>query len=158
MILAPLLETSEVTILLITFLASGLISGFTPFILMFRYGNKVVALVMGKLSFKLHTFTCALLNALTGSYIWLGSRILFKFLRILLGNHLVAGCIVLVLMSFLLGIYIHNADYYAKRFEEVYGEKAKTRKAFLKRISVTTLPFLVAFFVSDYITSIHSGI
>jgi hypothetical protein len=63
-----------------------------------------------------------------------------------------------MLMGFLLGIYIHNADYYIKRFEEVYGEKAKTRKAFLKRISVTTLPYLVASFVSDYITSIHLGI
>jgi uncharacterized membrane-anchored protein len=133
-------------------------SGFTPLILALRYGDRVVALVMSRLSFRVHTFVCALLNALTGSYIWLGLKLMSKFLGTLLNNYLVAGYIILMLMGFLLGIYIHNVSYYTKRFEEVYGEKAKTRKAFLKRISVTTLPFLVAFFVSDYITSIHLGI
>jgi uncharacterized membrane-anchored protein len=81
-----------------------------------------------------------------------------KFLGTLLNNYLVAGCIILALMGFLLGIYIHNINYYTKRFKEVYGEKAKTRKAFLKYISVTTLPFLVASFVFDYITSMLLGI
>jgi hypothetical protein len=140
------------------FFAFALISAFIPFILMLRYGDRVVALVMSRLSFGVHTFVCALLNALTGSYIWLGLKLMSKFLATLLNNYLVAGYIILMLMGFLLGIYIHNVSYYTKRFEEVYGEKAKTRKAFLKRISVTALPFLVASFVSDYITSIHLGI
>jgi hypothetical protein len=133
-------------------------SAFTPLILAFRYGDKIVALVMGKLSFRVHTFTCALLEALTGSYLWLGPKLISKFLATLLNNYLVAGCIVLVLMGFLLGIFMHNADYYIKRFEEVYGEKAKTRKALLKRVSVTALPFIVASFISYYVTSVLLGI
>jgi hypothetical protein len=133
-------------------------SGFTPLILALRYGDRVVTLVMSRLSFRVHTFVCALFNALTGSYIWLGLKLMSKFLGTLLNNYLVAGCIILALMGFLLGIHIHNINYYNKRFKEVYGEKEKTRKAFLKYISVTTLPFLVASFVSDYITSMLLGI
>jgi hypothetical protein len=133
-------------------------SSFTPLILMFRYGDRVVALVMGKLSFKVHTFLCALLNALTGSYIWLGPKLVSKFLATLLNNYLVAGCIVLMLMGFLLGILTHNSGYYVKRFMEVYGERAGTRKAILKRFSVTALPFIVATSISYYITSIYLGI
>jgi hypothetical protein len=143
MILAPLSETSEI-LLFITFL----VSTFIPFALMFRYGNKVVALVMGKLSFKLHTFTCALLNALTGFYIGIGRVILFEFLGALLNNYLVAGCIALALAGFLLSIFLPNISYHAKRFAEVYGEKVKTCKAILKGILVTTLPFLATFLAS----------
>jgi len=146
------LQTIFINLLILLF------SGFTPLILALRYGDRVVALVMSRLSFRVYTFVCALLNALTGSYIWLGLKLMSKFLGTLLNNYLVAGYIILMLMGFLLGIYIHNVSYYTKRFEEVYGEKAKTRKAFLKRISVTASPFLVASFVSDYITPIHLGI
>ena len=103
-------------------------SGFTPLILALRYGDRVVALVMSRLSFRVHTFVCVLLNTLTGSYIWLGLKLMSKFLGTLLNNYLVAGYIILMLMGFLLGIYIHNVSYYTKRFEEVYGEKQKLVK------------------------------
>jgi hypothetical protein len=154
MILVPFLDT---LLMIFTALLISL-CGLTPLILALRYSDRVVTLVMSRLSFKVYTFVCALLNALTSSYIWLGPKLMSKFLGTLLNNYLVAGCIIFALMGFLLGIYIHNVSYYTKRFEEVYGEKAKTRKAFLKRISVTTLPFLVASFISDYITSMLLGI
>jgi len=148
MILVPLLKMSEEIISLLIVI---IISTLMPFVLAFRYGDKIVTLVMGRLSFRVHTLVCALLNALTGFYLGIGPGTLSEFLRALLGNGLVAGCIAGALAGFLVGINAPNYSYYAKRFKEVYGEKAKTRKAILKVVSVTILPFLATLFGAEYL-------
>jgi hypothetical protein len=148
MILVLLSKISEEIIFLLIIV---IISILMPFVLAFRYGDKIVALLMSRLSFRVHTLVCALLNALAGFYLGIGPGTLFEFLRALLGNDLVSGCIAGALAGFLAGINIPNCSYYAERFKEVYGEKAKTRKAILKGVSVTILPFLATLFGAEYL-------
>jgi hypothetical protein len=148
MILVPLLKMSEEIIFLLIIV---IISTLMSFVLAFRYGDRVVTLVMSRLSFRVYTFVCTLLNALTGFCLGIGPGTLFEFLRALLGNDLVSGCIAGALAGFLVGINAPNCSYYAERFKEVYGEKAKTRKAILKVVSVTILPFLATLFGAEYL-------
>jgi len=128
--------------LIVTLVVAGFASLTLFALLHFRYGDKVVALVMNKLSFRVHAVAATLLATLTGFCIGpLGFRVVVEFLEYLLSSTLLAAFTTLTLLGFLLGIHLHNIAYYSKRFEEVYRGYSRTRKDSLKR-SAPLLSFL----------------
>lgn len=136
-------------------LAAAALTSFIIFAFTFRYGNKVLALTLGRLNFGAHTILATLLSILTGFCIAPpGFCMVVEFLERLSPSASLAPFIFLPLLGLLLGIHLHNITYYVKRFEETYEGYVRTRRALLRR-NVVALSFLAVVTVQAITYTLH---